>query len=143
MKKIVLALTATAALAAALPAAAQGYGGSLRQVNNREARIEQQISWGAQRGSLTRYEVRDLRMKLNEVQRLEAYYARTGGYISRQEVAVLNRKLDGVEYLVRINNRDGQRRGDNRWNNGRYGDGRWNDRGGYYDRDRDGRPDRW
>lgn len=141
MKKTLLALTATAALttamAAALPAAAQGYGGSLREVNYREARISQQINWGAQRGALTRYEVRDLRMKLNEVERLERYYARTGGSVSYQEASVLNRKLDSVEYLLRVNNRDGQ----TRWNNGRYGndygDGRWRDR------DRDGRPDRW
>jgi hypothetical protein len=138
MKKIVLALTATAALATAMPAAAQIYGGSLREVNNREARLDQQISWGAQRGNLTRYEVRDLRMKLNEVEQLERYYARTGGYVSRQEVAVLNRKLSGIEYLIRVNMRDGDRRyGDGRYGDGRYGDGRWNDRNG------DGYPDRW
>ena len=143
MKKIVLALTATAALAAAMPAAAQMYGGSLREVNYREARINQQIAWGAQRGSLTRYEVRDLRMKLNEVERLEAYYARSGGYISRQEVAVLNRKLSGIEYLVRVNMRDSDRR----WNNGGYGGNRYDRDGdgyldnGWVDRDRDGYPD--
>jgi hypothetical protein len=137
MKKTVLALTAAAALttamAAALPAAAQVYGGSLREVNYREARISQQIEWGARRGTLTRYEARDLRVKLNEVERLERYYARTGGYVSRQEIYVLNRKLDGVEYLLRANNRDGE----TRWDDSRYGDGRW------HDRDRDGYPDRW
>lgn len=114
MKKTILALTATAALAAALPAAAQSYGGSMREVNYREARISQQIAWGAQRGTLTRYEVRDLRMKLREVKRLEAYYARTGRGMSWQEIRVLNRKLDGVEYLLRVNNRDSQTRWDNR-----------------------------
>lgn len=138
MKKTILALTATATLAAAMPAAAQVYGGSMREVNYREARISQQINWGARRGTLTRYEVRDLRAKLNEVERLERYYARTGGYVSRQEINVLNRKLDGVEYLLRVNNRDGQ----TRWNNGRYGDSRYGD-GRWHDRDRDGYPDRW
>jgi hypothetical protein len=131
MKKIILGLAATAAIAVAMPAAAQSFAPSLRDVNYREAQLNQQIRYGAQRGTLTSYEVRDLRVKLAEVDRLERYYARGG--VSYQEVSVLNRKLDSIAYLLQVNNRDDQRRGDGRWNDR---DGRWNDRNG------DGRPDR-
>ncbi|MDQ0462382.1 hypothetical protein QO010_000130 [Caulobacter ginsengisoli] len=134
MKKIILGLAATAALAAAMPAAAQSFAPSLRQVNYREAQLNQQIRYGAQRGALTGYEVRDLRIKLAEVDRLERYYVRSGGYASYQEIAVLNRKLDNIAYLLRVNMRDDQRRGDG-WRD-RYG--RWHDG---YDRNNDGYPD--
>ena len=136
MKKIILGLAATAALAAAMPAAAQSFAPSLRDVNYREAQLNQQIRYNAQRGTLTSYEARDLRIKLAEVDRLERYYAR-GGY-SYQEIQVLNRKLDNVAYLLRVNSRDGQ----TRWNDGRGNDG-WRDRDGrWHDRDGDGYPDR-
>lgn len=139
MKKILLGLVAATALTAAMPAAAQSFAPSLRDINYREARLNQQISWGAQRGSLTRYEVRDLRVRLAEVDRLENYYIRTGGGLSYQEIAILNRKLDTVAYRLQVNNRDDDRRGDGwRDRDGRWhdNDGRWNDRNG------DGYPDR-
>ncbi|MDQ0462383.1 hypothetical protein QO010_000131 [Caulobacter ginsengisoli] len=148
MNKFLLTIAASAAVLAAMPAAAQSYGGGYPQrptpapnydrgndnrgddrgdyrgergdrggwgqgqaINARQAQIQRQIDMGVRRGSLNRMEVRDLRFRLNEVSNLERQYRFRGGSLSRQEAAVLSRKLDFVEQLLRRDLRDGDRRG--------------------------------
>ena len=86
MKRIILSMAAVAALATALPAAAQGYnghgfgdrGGAAQTWGHRfdDQRIEQRIDQGVRDGSLTRGEARGLRNQLREDRRLEAAYMR-------------------------------------------------------------------
>lgn len=137
MKKILMTLAAGAAVLAAMPAAAApynnggpgpgpgpGYGGprprppvtappfvdASRQIDARRMEIERRIEQGAQRGLLTRREVRDLRYKMGEIAQLERQYLRSNNFMSVQEARVLNRKLDFVEQMLRQNLRDGERR---------------------------------
>ena len=120
MKKILLTLAAGAAVLAAMPAAAAPgpYGpgpgprppvsappfvDASRQIDARRMEIERRIEMGAQRGALTRQEVRMLRYKMSEVAQLERQYRRSNNFVSVQEANILNRKLDYVEQLLRKN----------------------------------------
>jgi hypothetical protein len=130
MKKILLTLAAGAAVLAAMPAAAQsGYGGGYpgprprppvtsppiidasRAIDARRMEINRRIDMGAQRGALTRREVRDLRYRMGEIAMLERQYLRSNNFMSVQEARVLDRKLDFVEQMLRNSLRDGDRRG--------------------------------
>lgn len=133
MKKILLTLAAGAAVLAAMPAAAapgwdRGPGprpmppvssppivDASRQIDARRMEINRRIEMGAQRGALTRQEVRMLRYRMGEIAQLERQYMRSNNFMSVQEASVLNRKLDYVEQLLRNNLRDGERRGPRRW----------------------------
>jgi hypothetical protein len=133
MKKILLTLAAGAAVLAAMPAAAApgyGYGpgpgpgprpmppvsappfvDASRQIDARRMEINRRIDFGAQRGNLTRREVRDLRYRMGEIAQLERQYLRSNNFMSVQEASVLNRKLDRVDQLLRYSLRDDDRRG--------------------------------
>lgn len=129
MKKFLLTLAAGAAVLAAMPAAAApgyGYGpgpgarppvsappiiDASRQIDARRMEINRRIDFGAQRGNLTRREVRDLRYKMGEIAQLERQYLRSNNFMSVQEASVLNRKLDRVDQLLRYSMRDDDRRG--------------------------------
>ena len=131
MNKILLAMTALGAIAAAAPAAAQfpvrtQAAGS---VQGHLAELDARLEAGIRNGSIDRNELRQLRMELRDIQRLEYRYA--SGGLSRAErndlrlrVRTLRQRIAQAEASY---NRDG------RWQDR---DDRWEDRD-----DRDGR--RW
>ncbi len=136
MRKVLIALaTAGAALAVASPASAQYYGGynngyaynngynNRGQMQNELQQIRYQADQLARQGRLTRSESRDLYRDLASAER--SLYR--GGNPWQ-----LNQKIQQIRYELR-------RYSD--YDRGRYG---YNNYGnGYYDRDRDGRDDRY
>ena len=98
MRKLLTAMAAVSAVAVSLPAMAQDF-------DNMASRIQDRISDGVQDGSLTWYEARDLRSRLNNLQRMEAQYERDGmrGWQARD----LDRRFDALSndvYAERHNN---------------------------------------
>ena len=133
MKQLLFAAGAVSALAIALPAAAQGYGGGYDPIHQQFQRLETRIERGAERGVLTRGEAQRLRSEFRQLVRLDSQYRRDG--LSRWEYADLDRRVQALTARGRYERRDDDRR---------YGrnDGheRYDDRG--RDRDHD-RRDRW
>lgn len=117
MKKLVLALTAASALAAAaVPAAAQPYGGGYdrheRYDNNRSAQLMWRIDRAERRGNLNPGAADWLRREVTNTERLAWRYSRDG--FSQWERQDIDRRYD---QLARRVDRD----------NGRYGYGYGND----------------
>jgi hypothetical protein len=147
MKKIIIALAATSALAVAMPAAAQN-GGNLQL---RVGQLQTQLQAGVQSGAISRAEALPLRQQLRQLTRLERQYARGG--ISGQERSDLQHRINDLRQGIRMAARTGDSRygrDDDRYDrdDDRYGrgdgDGRWDrDNNGWDDRDgnRDGRWD--
>jgi len=147
MKKILLAMTALSAVAAAAPAAAQygnqgsAYGGANANVNNRIVQLETRLQAGIRSGAIDRREAMTLRAQLRELRRLERQYSRDG--LSMQERTDLQQRIRSFRQAIRL--ADGG--GNGRWNDkddDRYGQsGRIDaNRDGYDDRDYD-RDGRW
>lgn len=116
MKKIVLALTAASALAAAAPALAQPYGGYDRQdyrgwtsINQRQDQLDRRIDVGLRNGQLTRYEAGRLRDEFYDIARLERRYRSNG--LSGWERADLDRRFDALSAKIRWERRDNDRYG--------------------------------
>jgi hypothetical protein len=145
MNKILIALAATSALAAAMPAAAQNAGGNLQL---RVGQLQTQLQTGVQSGAITRGEAVPLRQQLRQLTRLERQYARGG--ISGQERADLQHRINSLRQGIRMAARTGDSRydrDDDRYDrdDDRYGrgDGRWDRNNDGWD-DRDGNRDgRW
>jgi hypothetical protein len=116
MKKVLIAAGAFSALAMALPAAAQPYGGD--GIHQQFQRLEMRIERGVERGVLTRQEARGLRHEFRQLVHLDAQYRRDG--LSRWEYADLDRRVQGLQARIRWERRDGEQR---------YG--RYDARGGY------------
>ncbi|WP_114228266.1 MULTISPECIES: hypothetical protein [Sphingomonas] len=154
-KFIIAAAVATSALAAAAPAAAQyyqgqpyGYGqpGYGQQYGYNQGgqnymvridRLTQRIDMLGQRGILSRGEYRGLR---NEAQYLRERIARTGyNGLRGSDRRDVEWRLQNLERRIYAEARDGR----GGWNNnqGQYGNGYNGDP--RYDRDRDGRDDRY
>ena len=140
MRKVLIALaTAGAALAVASPASAQYYGGGYNnyaygnrgQMQNELQQIRYQADNLNRQGRLTRSEARDL---YNDLASAERSLYRGGNPWQ------LNQKIQQIRYELRRYS-DDDRRG-NRYGN--YGYNNYNSyNNGYYDRDRDGRDDRY
>ena len=117
MKKIIIALAATTALAAAMPAAAQSGGANLQL---RVDQLQTQIQAGVRSGSITRAEAVPLRQQLRQLSDLERRYA-SGGF-SYQERADLDNRIVRLRQEIRMASRTGDRRYDregDRWSGGR------------------------
>ena len=164
MKKIIIALAATTALAAAMPASAQTGGGNL---DIRIGELQTQLQAGVQGGAITRAEAMPLREQLRQLEALERQY-RIGGF-TLQERNALQSRIASLRQSIRIASTNGDDRTDrdDRWSDGRDcppglerknngclppgqvgrdgRDGRWGDDGGrgdMIDRNRDGYDDR-
>ena len=161
MKKIILALAATTALAAAMPASAQT-GGTNIQV--RIDQLQTQLQTDVRSGAITRAEAVPLREQLRQLSQLERQY-RQGGF-TVQERSALQSRIASLRQGIRLAARSGGNRTDRneRWSDrrdcppglerkdngcmppgqvGRDGrDGRWGDDdrrdGEWSDRNRDG-----
>ena len=124
MKAIIASVAAVAALAAAMPASAQSWGGPFngRGRVSEAARIEQGIQVGLRNGSLTRSEAVRLQTQLRQVQQLEWRFARDGR-ITASEARQLDRRYAQVAVRLRSerNDRDFDRRSfGSGYGNGRY-----------------------
>jgi len=166
MNKLIIALAATTALAAATPAAAQFAGGNLQV---RIGDLQTQLQAGVRGGTITRAEAMPLRDQLRQLSDLERHY-RQGGF-TVQERSEIQSRIASLRQGIRIastnaDDRYDRRDRDDRWSDrdcppglerkengclppgqvGRDGrDGRWGDddrRGGTVDRNRDGYDDR-
>ena len=135
MKKMLLAAGAFSALAIAMPAAAQSWGGD--SIHHRFQQLENRIERGAQRGVLTRGEARNLRMEFRQLVNLDARYRRDG--LNRWEFTDLQRRIDSLQMRIRYERRDDDQRWDRDDRRGH--DQRWDrdDRRGHDDRDDRGR----
>jgi hypothetical protein len=151
MRKLVISLAAAGtALAFATPASAQyypapqpyGYGGqqygygynnygSIRALQARINDIQRRIEFLRDRRAITRNEANGLRSESRELERRLYRSSRYG--LNPNEVQNIQYRIARLEQHVRHEVRDG------RWDNRGYG---WNNYGGY-DRDRDGRDDRY
>lgn len=105
MKKFLAMAVAASALAVAVPASAQNYGG-WQPINQRQAQLDQRIDVGVRNGSLTRNEAVRLRAEFNDIARLEARYRYNG--LSRAERADLDRRFDALSARIRYERHDRQ-----------------------------------
>jgi hypothetical protein len=147
MRKFVIAAAlAATALTAAAPAAAQwyppqpqgygyGYNNNWGQVRRLQARVDQlqhQIARLDSRDILSEREAARLRNDSREIEQRLRYAARNG--LNGNEAYSIERRIQRLEVRIQREARDG-----NRYGNYGYNDGR----GGWSDRDRDGRNDRY
>lgn len=136
MNKIIIALVATTAIAAAAPAAAQyGAGGN---APIRSGQLQLQLQAGVRSGAISRAEAMPLREQLMQLTRLERLYARDG--ISGRERADLQHRINSLRQGIRIAARTGGGRYDRDDNRYDRDDGYARDGG--YDRNNDGWDDR-
>jgi hypothetical protein len=135
MKKILIALAATTALTAGMPAAAQ-YAGGIAQ--SRSGQLQAQLQAGVRSGAISRAEAMPLRDQLRQLTRLERLYSPNG--ISGRERADLQHRINMLRQGIRMaeRTRDDRYGGDDRYSRGDDG----YDRDGRYDRERDGWDDR-
>jgi hypothetical protein len=142
MRKLVISLAAAGtALALATPASAQyapqgyGYGynnyGNVRALQYRIDGVQRQIENLRNRRAISRNEANGLRSESREIERRLYRAGRYG--LNPNEAQNIQYRIARLEQHVRHEVRDG------RWDNRGYG---WNN-GGYNDRDRDGRNDRY
>ena len=157
MRKVMISLaTAGAALAIATPAAAQyypqpqpqpyGYGapygnaygynnrGQVRSLQVRVDRIQRDLRRLVQVRAISGNEYRNRNEDARDIERRLRRDARDGRGISRQEIYGIERRIARLEQRIARDVRDGRLTGFGNYNN--YGQG-------YYDRDRDGRDDRY
>ena len=98
MKKLMLALAATAGAMVSLSGTAQA--APWQSINQREARLEMQIRQGVRSGALTRPEAVRLQNRLNSLERLEANFRRGGLTIAERRV--LDQRFDALARNIRI-----------------------------------------
>src|SRR3954465_10033973 len=101
MNRIIIALAATTAFAAAAPAAAQ-YGGNYQL---RTGELQAQLQAGIDSGAIGRREARPLVRQLRELTQLERLY-RSGGF-TFQERSDLQSRSASLRQGIRMAERDG------------------------------------
>src|SRR3954469_13347820 len=116
MNRIIIALAATTAFAAAAPAAAQ-YGGNFQL---RTGELQAQLQAGIDSGAIGRGEARPLVRQLRDLTRLERLY-RSGGFTPQERGALQNRSAS-LRQGIRMAERDGDRRYSRDDRDDRYGD---------------------
>ena len=149
MRKVLITLAATtAAIAVAAPASAQyfpgqpygnGYGynnngyGRVRSLQVRVDQIQRQLGRLVQVRAITRNEFRNRNEDARDIERRLRRDARDGRGLSQNELYGLENRIVRLEQKIARDTRDGRGYGYNNYGNGN----------GYYDRDRDGRDDRY
>ena len=111
MNKIVLAITAAAALAAtAAPAMAQPYGARndrWTSIDHRLNNLDRRIDQGVRTGQITRNEAVRLRGEFRSLVNLERRYSANG--LTRWERADLDRRFDTLSARIRWDRHDNDR----------------------------------
>lgn len=95
-----------------------GYGG-WRSINERQAIIDERIDRGIRRGCLTRREAFQLRREFQQIAFLERRYRMSAPGLTRWEMRDLDQRLDNLSRRVRYECRDGDNRWDRRDGYGR------------------------
>lgn len=153
-KFLVSAALLTATLAAAAPASAQwarpvqygnAYGyqnnqGAIRAYQMRINRLHQRIHRLGERGQLSRGEFQRLNRAVDVIENRLRRASYRG--LNRQEAYQIERDLARLERTIHRDARDGRDLRDHH-SQGQYGYGRYDNDGLLYDRDRDGRDDRY
>lgn len=107
MKKLMISLAlASSALLAAAPAAAQWHNPG--SIYGQLERLEFRIDRAAERGALTRPEIRQLRYQVNDIKRVAYRYGRDG--VQPWEHRDLERRLDRLRYDLQRQRFDDDRR---------------------------------
>lgn len=106
MNKLILAITAAAALA--IPGAASAQRG-YQSINQRQENQFQRIEQGVRSGALTRGEARRLRGEFRSLDRLEGRYRASNG-LSAGERRDLDRRFDRLSRRIRSEKHDRQDR---------------------------------
>ena len=161
MRKVLISLAAAgAAIAVAAPASAQyypappqpyGYGapygnaygyqnrGYVRSLQVRVDRIQRDLRRLARVRAISPNEFRNRNEDARDIERRLRRDVRDGYGLNQREVIQLERRIARLEQRIARDVRDGRLTGFGHYGNyGNYGYGQ-----GYYDRDRDGRDDRW
>lgn len=86
----------------------RGYGDA---INAKQAELAQRIARGERNGRLNWREARALRYDLAQINSLEHQFRVTRG-LDRREAAILNARLDRLEYRIVAEMRDGRRYGE-------------------------------
>jgi hypothetical protein len=110
MKKIIIALAATTAIAAAAPAAAQYSAQANTNIQLRTDQLQSQLQAGVQAGSITRAEAEPLRAQLRTLTQLERQYSRNG--LTVQERTELRSRSQSLRQGIRMAIRNGDSRYD-------------------------------
>ncbi|HEX8256839.1 MAG TPA: hypothetical protein VF589_04345 [Allosphingosinicella sp.] len=88
----------------------QGAGGIWQSIDQRQSILEQRIDIGLRSGRLTQTEAVRLRSDFRLLANIEADYRRSGGGLSIDERADLDRRFDVLTARIRIESNDWQRR---------------------------------
>lgn len=104
MKKMVMALAASAAALVSMSGAANA--APWQSVNQREAALSVRIDQGLRSGALTRAEAQSLRSRLRVLERLEISYRRNGLTIAERRI--LDRRFDALSRQVQVQKHDRQ-----------------------------------
>jgi hypothetical protein len=86
-----------------------GYGSEA--INAKQAQLSMRIVRGERSGRLNWREARALRYDLDQIQLMERQFRYSRG-LDRREVAILNARLDRLEYRIVAEMRDGRRYGE-------------------------------
>ena len=118
MKKVLLSLAAVAAVAVAVPAAAQPYGNAYgyyknqknhrpaaASINQREANLARKIDAAYRRGQLSRVEASRLMAELRYIERTEQAYRRNG--MTWRERDALNLRITRLQQRLQHVRDDG------------------------------------
>jgi hypothetical protein len=88
----------------------QGAGGIWQSIDQRQSILDQRIDIGLRSGRLTQTEAGRLRSDFRLLANIEADYRRSGGGLSVEERADLDRRFDALTARIRIESNDWQRR---------------------------------
>ncbi len=82
-----------------------------QNINQRQAQLDRRIDQGVRDGSLSRREAVRIRGEFQQIAYLEAQYRRSGGGLSLNERADLDRRFDRLSQQIRVerNDRDNRR----------------------------------
>ncbi len=108
MKKLALMIAGIGIAVATVPAAT-AHGG-WRNINQRQAQLDQRIDRGVRSGQLTRAEAARLRAEFRGIAALEARYRRSAPGLTKAERADLDRRFDALSHQIRWERRDSERR---------------------------------
>jgi len=103
---------------------AQGQPGQgvWQNINQRQANLDRRIDRALRDGRISNREARSLRAEFQVIARLEAQYRSTAPGLTRNERADLDRRFDLLSSRIKMEQRDGDRRGGDRYGYG-YGPG--------------------
>ena len=108
MKPLFKAVAIASVLMTAVPVAASA--APWQSINQRQANLEQRIDQGVRSGALNGPEASRMRNQFRDLNRLEAQYRRSGGRLTANERADLDRRFDRLSERLFAQKHDNQTR---------------------------------